>query len=724
MWIWLLLAVLPSTRECAEYWLSTKDTHTVFTGDFEVLYGIPSSAPSLRLQLVYLGIDEEKLVAKRDIPQKIAKGRIIFPCGVFERAGKFVFRLLTLKQDKILAQTKYIEVNWPDVTVHVPLMVETYSSNVIVQLYVQSLRCKPRSTFTTYVDLVYEGSAPVTWHEPTILTSKELTGWLWESAFDVVLECEFFDIAGDYTVHVRTNIPHTPEVAVSDTILVMWSHRYSVSVAKSSVQPCDGSLSVIYHYPRCILDQDRIRVYGKALRGPLKYIRESRIENGKHSTKISCDIFQDEYQEYCFSFVSIARNGAVFDVRTHCLPTLTDSIGIIATWNDWGSWSECSSTCGQGVQSRYRLCVSSTNSSDCVGKAVQSQSCKKDACPDDPEMTTEEPLLWDCPCGCEKNITDDNLVKLTTSDCEEEAVWILQAWPTGHIIIEVRNAIFPSSDYWMTIRDGKSPLGIVLAIVGPYSTFHPIHSMTEMVRLEVHASNVTSIQGVEIVFLVTQSETPRESLAMIRQKVDSVNISSNLSAVHITMIMLATVLCSTTAFLIIFHYCRQLRMKAIVESSPNLACSELLTSTSELSIKTPSASPEDYLYKSFIFRSTTSLGPKIKWDKLPTKVDPASTPVRRRGRPIIKNAQRESATPLTASLSELSTGSEDGFEYDYYDYGCHQEPGSFFCPDPILIGWPPFIPLPPQGMEEFGDYPLQHFTPSPDPIPDPDPDPS
>ncbi|KAF8784563.1 hypothetical protein HNY73_010225 [Argiope bruennichi] len=203
---------------------------------------------------------------------------------------------------------------------------------------------------------------------------------------------------------------------------------------------------------------------------------------------------------------------------------------------------------------------------------------------------------------------------------------------------------------------------------------------------------------------------------MTRQKVDSVNLASNLTAVHLTIIMLATVLCSTTAFLIIFHFCRQSRMKAAIESSPNLACSELLTSTSELSVKSPSASPEDYLYKSFIFRSTSSLQqPKLKWD-LPPKVEPASTasPIRRRSRPAIKNGQRESATPLTASLSELSTGSDDGFEYDYYDYGCHQEPGSFFCPDPVLLGWPPFIPLPPQGMEEFGDYPLQHFTPSPE----------
>lgn len=205
------------------------------------------------------------------------------------------------------------------------------------------------------------------------------------------------------------------------------------------------------------------------------------------------------------------------------------------------------------------------------------------------------------------------------------------------------------------------------------------------------------------------TEIPRASLAMVRRSAD-ISESSNLSAVHITIIMLAAVLCTTTAFLVIVHTYRKYILKPSSASSIRES-PELVTSTSEMSIKTPSASPEDYLYKSFIFRSSTSLQPKLKWDKLPD----TSSPVRRRARSAPKTVQRESTTPLAASVSELSmTGSEDGFEYDYYDYGCHQEPGSFFCPDPVLMGWPPFIPLPPQGTEEFGDYPLQHFTPSPD----------
>lgn len=708
MWIWLLLVLLPPVRADAEFWLSAPEDHVALTGAIEVSFRLPVRNTNLRLLLVRLDGDDAKPVAKRDVPAKLTKGKVVFSCDLFSRAGQFLFKLVTLDKETELFRTKIINVRWPEVIVHVPLMVETYTSDVSIQLYNENLQCKPRLTYNTFADLVYEGFSITTWHKPSILTSKELTGWTWDASYELTLECEFFDRAGNYTVHVRTNLEDAPEIAISDTILVMWSHRYSVSVAKSSVQPCDGSLSVIYHYPRCILDQDRIRVYGKALRGPLKYIRESRIETGKHSTKLSCDIFQDDYQEYCFSFVSTARNGAVFDLKTHCLPTLTDSKELSAIWNDWGPWSECSASCGTGIQSRYRLCLTATNESYCIGKAVQSQQCNTESCADNVTTTTEQPEIWDCACGCERNITDISLIHLVISECDSDVWWSIQAWPNGHIIIEVISLVFPATDCWLTIRDGKSSLGTVLAIFTPLATHQDVHSLSDTVRIEVHCGNISS-DKIELVCRFTRSEIPRASLAMVRHSTDN-SVSSDLSAVHITIIMLAAVLCTTTAFLVLIHSYRRYISKSSSGSSTH-DCPDLVTSTSEISMKTPSASPEDYLYKSFIFRSSTSLQPKLKWDKLPD----TSSPVRRRGRPTPKTVHRESATPLAASVSELSmTGSEDGFEYDYYDYGCHQEPGSFFCPDPVLMGWPPFIPLPPQGTEEFGDYPLQHFTPSPD----------
>lgn len=93
-----------------------------------------------------------------------------------------------------------MNVRWPEVIVHVPLMVETYTSDVSIQLYTENLNCKPRSTYLTFVDLVYEGFSSASWSKPSVLTSKELTGWMWDASFDTTLECEFFDRAGNYSV--------------------------------------------------------------------------------------------------------------------------------------------------------------------------------------------------------------------------------------------------------------------------------------------------------------------------------------------------------------------------------------------------------------------------------------------------------------------------------------------------------------------------------------------
>ncbi|XP_054708448.1 thrombospondin type-1 domain-containing protein 1-like [Uloborus diversus] len=719
MWFCFLLGLISLTRADADYWIWAAEHHIALSGAVEVRYRIPSSGPELRLQLVQVENDEDKLLAKRDVPPNFVNGKVAFLCRVFERAGVFAFRLVTSKEDKVVARTKNMDVRWPEVTIHVPHVVETYSSNVSVILSVNSVQCKPRGGYTAFIDLIFEGSSPVTWQQPTVLTSKELTSWMWNATFDIVLDCEYFDREGNYTVRVRTSLPNAPIVAVSDPIQVIWSRRYSVSVAKSSVQPCDGSLSVIYRYPRCILDQDRIRVYGKAPKGSLKYIRESRIITGKHSTKLSCDIFQDDYQEYCFSFVSTARNGAVFDLKTHCLPTLTETDSVFEKWSEWGAWSECSSTCGSGTQNRFRLCITSHNGSKCTGRAVQSQKCNEKPCPAAVQTTTEEPAIWKCSCSCEKNITDKMLIKILFSSCDTEINLIAQAWPLGQVLVEVQKLVFPSTEnYWLTVRDGKSSLGPVLAMLDPSSNHQPVHSLTGVIRLEIHASN-TTLREVEITCLFTRTEIPRASLAMIGQNLDE-SLSPRLSAVHVTIIMLASVLGVTIICLAFVYLYRQCKLKVTKEPAQETDCPDLLTSTSDLSIKSPSAkSPEDYLYKSFIFRSPSSYTPKpkLKWDKLPPKLEPCDTssPIRRRGRLVNKNVQRESTAPLAASVSEISmTGSEDGFEYDYYDYGCHQEPGSFFCPDPVLMGWPPFIPLPPHGAEEQIDYPLQHFTPSPE----------
>ena len=52
-------------------------------------------------------------------------------------------------------------------------------------------------------------------------------------------------------------------------------------------------------------------------------------------------------------------------------------------WIPWSEWSECSRTCGDGLQLRNRTCsnpVPSNGGKECVGNATESLHCKEADC--------------------------------------------------------------------------------------------------------------------------------------------------------------------------------------------------------------------------------------------------------------------------------------------------------------------------------------------------------
>ena len=88
-------------------------------------------------------------------------------------------------------------------------------------------------------------------------------------------------------------------------------------------------MSVLFEYPSCRLEGDRVRVYGRlkadvtsvASPSSLHYITESRSIPGKHSLAFDCDFFTEKFVEYCFIYVSQAITGAMVDVKISCIPT-------------------------------------------------------------------------------------------------------------------------------------------------------------------------------------------------------------------------------------------------------------------------------------------------------------------------------------------------------------------------------------------------------------------
>ena len=59
----------------------------------------------------------------------------------------------------------------------------------------------------------------------------------------------------------------------------------------------------------------------------------------------------------------------------------TQSCPIAAYWSLWGSWGECSSTCGRGTQQRTRICNKQLHDKgSCKGLAKKSQQCIESHC--------------------------------------------------------------------------------------------------------------------------------------------------------------------------------------------------------------------------------------------------------------------------------------------------------------------------------------------------------
>merc|ERR1712192_265764 len=51
----------------------------------------------------------------------------------------------------------------------------------------------------------------------------------------------------------------------------------------------------------------------------------------------------------------------------------------VLSWNGWGEWNQCSTSCGQGSRLRMRACSDSTcggSSNNCPGDATESEACK------------------------------------------------------------------------------------------------------------------------------------------------------------------------------------------------------------------------------------------------------------------------------------------------------------------------------------------------------------
>ncbi|WAQ98704.1 UNC5C-like protein [Mya arenaria] len=133
-------------------------------------------------------------------------------------------------------------------------------------------------------------------------------------------------------------------------------------------------------------------------------------------------------------------------------------------WSQWSSWSNCSSTCGHGERTRYRMCDSPTpnfGGAFCQGESVQRRPCSN-FCPDSiPYTPLHAPRVSiECACGCRMLGGQGEVV--ASGRCTGNSVWILSA-PEGHVITLWFTFIDLYEGQWVKVRNGASSSADLLA---------------------------------------------------------------------------------------------------------------------------------------------------------------------------------------------------------------------------------------------------------------------
>ncbi|XP_014468051.1 PREDICTED: uncharacterized protein LOC106740996 isoform X2 [Dinoponera quadriceps] len=445
------------------------------------------------------------------LPHRGENISVIIPCGVFSRGGVYTLRLQYKKFSTVAARhtaiaglpeiemSSALDVKWPTPS----LLLEsqhfgTYPSQpVVATIKYNGISCVPANgvPVAAYIlQLIYCGTTaaacdPQNNSRTQVLYYEEVNGFT--SPKVIKLKCEFFGLAGNYALRLKASDVNPSAPTTSAYIKVEWSEEFSFNVHARSVYPCEGSagIPVLFQYPACRLQGDRVRVYGRlradvsSLAPPsaLHYVAELKAAPGKHSLNFDCDIFTEKFIEYCFVYVSQAITGAMAEVKLACIPTFPLLENDAAGWGPWSAWSPCSSSCVGGIRNRYRFCDTPPpkyGAKFCQGKAVETESCGGSGRIDfqeawnsegwecrhgttlaaaRPEVTAQ--IGVQCRCGCIINFqekTFNRILAANTQACPGRSFWLLQAKSDYVVRLHLDQTQFPCPGQYFRARDGDS----------------------------------------------------------------------------------------------------------------------------------------------------------------------------------------------------------------------------------------------------------------------------
>ncbi|KAK6731433.1 hypothetical protein RB195_007728 [Necator americanus] len=267
----------------------------------------------------------------------------------------------------------------------------------------------------------------------------------------ITFPCENFTNAGLYRVDLVNSQGF--EIQGKQWILVNDTSGVSLELRNDSIFPhCTKDFLIRWNTVKC--DAARLSYRLRVLAIPegsnnqehrSHYIEEIDIPRGQSSLSIGCSQFDIFYVKYCFELVSVDLRSSVFHLwKSTCVNTEPAPV-INATWGSWSAWSECSATCGESIQKRYRFCENPEpkRGVDCVGEMTETRTC---VVPDCLTLIKSHGMLTNCSCGCALNGTSGSFFA-TVADAEKcggNQTWYMSA-RTNSVVSDFSVAIDPNA---------------------------------------------------------------------------------------------------------------------------------------------------------------------------------------------------------------------------------------------------------------------------------------
>ncbi|XP_078208865.1 thrombospondin type-1 domain-containing protein 1 isoform X2 [Callithrix jacchus] len=369
----------------AEYLLLREPGHVALSNDtvhVDFQYFDGANGTLRNVSVLLLEANTNQTVTTKHVLTNQSQGTLTFECFYFKEAGDYWFTMSPEATDTSTPfpwweKSAFLKVEWPAFHVDLNRSSKAAEGTFQVGLFTSQPLCpfpvdKPAIT----VDVIFTNSLPESRRNSgqplEIRTSKrtELAQGQW-----VEFGCAPVGTEAYVTVVLKL-LGRDSVITSTGPIDLVRKFGYKLMMVPELT--CESGVEVTVLPPPCTFVQGVVTVFKEAPRSPGKrttHLAVNSLPLGERRTVFNCTLFDMGRNKYCFDFGISSTSH--FSAKEECMLIQRS----IETWGLWQPWSQCSTTCGDGVRERRRECLTSfPTRPGCPGMPLETSLCSLEEC--------------------------------------------------------------------------------------------------------------------------------------------------------------------------------------------------------------------------------------------------------------------------------------------------------------------------------------------------------